>query len=95
MFGFGQEKGKTDDLPDVLMVGDRMADGTIYAGISPDTDKPLYTTPADAPLTYTFNQAQEYAAALDAHGHHDWRVPTLAKIPLVAAAPLLSPLGAN
>ena len=33
-------------------------------------------TPVDAPLTYTFNQAKEYAARLDAHGHHDWRVPT-------------------
>src|SRR5205823_5371979 len=38
--------------------------------------KPMYTTPDDAPLTYTFNQAQKYAANLDANGHHDWRVPT-------------------
>jgi len=36
----------------------------------------MYATPADAPLTYTFNQAQKYAAKLDAHGHQDWRVPT-------------------
>src|SRR5437870_5038986 len=33
--------------------GDRMADGSIYAGVSPDTNKPMYTTPADATLTYT------------------------------------------
>jgi len=56
--------------------GDRMADGTVYAGISADTNKPMYTTPADAPLTNTFNQAQKYAAKLDAHGRQDWRVPT-------------------
>jgi hypothetical protein len=56
--------------------GDRMADGTVYAGISPDTGKAMYATPADAPLTYTFNQAQKYAAKLEAHGHQDWRVPT-------------------
>jgi hypothetical protein len=56
--------------------GDKMADGTIYAGISPDTNKPMYATPADAQLTYTFNQAQKYAAQLDANGHKDWRVPT-------------------
>jgi hypothetical protein len=56
--------------------GDRMLDGTVYAGISPDTGKAMYATPADAPLTYTFNQAQKYAAKLDAHGHNDWRVPT-------------------
>lgn len=60
-------------------IGDKMPDGTIYAGISPDTHKPMYATSADAPLTYTFNQAQNYAARLsnlNANGHDDWRVPT-------------------
>jgi hypothetical protein len=33
--------------------------------------------PADAPLTMTFNEAKEYAAKSIAHGHHDWRVPTM------------------
>jgi hypothetical protein len=56
--------------------GDKMPGGTIYAGISPDTHRPLYTTPEDAPLTYTFNEARKYAAKLDAYGYHDWRVPT-------------------
>ena len=53
-----------------------MPDGTVYAGISPDTSKPMYATPADAPLTMKFNQATECAAKLDTHGHRDWRVPT-------------------
>src|ERR1022692_3528523 len=57
-------------------IGDKMPDGSVYAGVSPDTNKPMYATPADAPLTYTFNQAQKYAANLDAHCHQDWRVPT-------------------
>jgi hypothetical protein len=60
-------------------IGDRMADGTVFAGISPDTNKPMYVTPKDAPLTYTFNEAQKYAAGLNkqkAHDHDDWRVPT-------------------
>jgi hypothetical protein len=67
-------------------VGEVMTDGTVYAGISPDTGSAMYTTPTDAPLTYTFNQARNYAAAfnqapnyaakLAAHGHQDWRVPT-------------------
>jgi hypothetical protein len=60
-------------------LGDPMADGTVYAGLSPDTGKPMYATPKDAPLTYTFNQAKDYAAALDANGafgHKDWRVPS-------------------
>jgi hypothetical protein len=56
--------------------GDKMPDGSVYAGISPDSGKAMYATPYDAPLTYTFNQAQKYAARLDAHGHMDWRVPT-------------------
>jgi hypothetical protein len=57
-------------------IGEEMPDGTIYAGISPVTNKPMYAAPADASLTMTFNQAKEYAAQLDAHGHQDWRVPT-------------------
>jgi hypothetical protein len=68
-----ESKGHRPAKPEV---GDKMLDGTIYAGISPDTNKPMYATPADASLTMTFNAAQEYAAKLDAQGHKDWRVPT-------------------
>jgi len=57
-------------------VGDEMEDGTIYAGISPDTHKPMYATPKDAPGTYTFNEAAKYATDLDAQGHHDFHVPS-------------------
>jgi hypothetical protein len=57
-------------------IGDEMPDGTIYAGISPDTHKPMFATPADAPGTYTFNEAAKYAKNLDAHGHHDFRPPS-------------------
>ena len=59
-----------------IQIGEVMPDGTVYAGISPDTGKPMFTTAADAPLTYTFNQAQKYAKKHNAHGHKDWRVPT-------------------
>jgi uncharacterized protein DUF1566 len=57
-------------------IGDKMPDGTIYAGTSPDTGGAMYTTPQGAPLTYTFNQARKYASRLEAHDHQDWRVPT-------------------
>jgi hypothetical protein len=40
----------------------------------------MCTTPADAALTYTFNEAKKYAANLDAQGHRDWRVPTKAEL---------------
>jgi len=57
-------------------IGDKMPDGTVFAGISPDTNKKMYAAPADAPLTMAFYEATEYAAKLEAHGHQDWRVPT-------------------
>ncbi len=60
--------------------GDKMPDGTVFAGMSPDTNKPMYATPADASLTMTFNEAKEYAARIDAHGHKDWHVPTKAEL---------------
>jgi hypothetical protein len=60
-------------------IGDAMPDGTIYAGICPDTGKAMYATPDDAPLTKTFNDAAKYAKQLNAQkflGHDDWRAPT-------------------
>ena len=55
-------------------IGDEMPDGTILAGHF--EGKPIYITPADAPGTYTFNEAAKYASRLNAHGRHDWHVPT-------------------
>ena len=78
-----------------IQIGTVMPDGTVYAGVSPESGKAMFTTAADAPATCTFDEAQEYAAKLDANGHLDWRVPTLLKVSHVAAAPLISPLGAS
>src|ERR1700733_10121787 len=50
-------------------IGTIMPDGTSFAGLSPDSGKPMYAAPADAPLAMTFSEAQQYAANLDAHGH--------------------------
>jgi hypothetical protein len=61
-------------------IGEKMPDGTVFAGMSHDAGKPMFTTPADASLTMTFNDAKEYAADLNAHGHQDWRVPTKAEL---------------
>ncbi len=66
-------------------VGKVMKDGTVYAGISPDSGKEMFTTPADArtsrrvlwsKLTYTFCQAYRYASKLNENDHKDWRIPT-------------------
>jgi hypothetical protein len=40
----------------------------------------MHTTPKDAPLTLTFDQAAKHASKLDEHGHKDWRVPTKAEL---------------
>src|SRR5690349_10129930 len=60
-----------------------MADGSIFAGISPDTHKAMYVTGADASLTVKWKKAMDYAAGLEAHGRHDWRVPTKAELNLL------------
>jgi len=65
--------------PSEPKVGDKMTDGTIYAGISPDTGKRMYADPADAPLTMTFNEARKYAS-LEAYGHKDWRLPSKSEL---------------
>jgi hypothetical protein len=60
------------------LVGEKMLDGTIYAGVSPDTGRAMYAMPADASLTMTFNEAADYAEKLNSErylGHNDWRVP--------------------
>lgn len=57
-------------------VGAVMSDGTIFAGISPDTGQPMYTTQSDAPAVTKWHEALGYANKLDAHGHKDWRLPT-------------------
>ena len=62
-----------DGLPPI---GTIVSDGTIYAGMSPDTGKPMYATPLDAPLTMKWKDAVSYAKKLDAHGHNDWHLPT-------------------
>jgi hypothetical protein len=63
-----------------INIGDEMEDGTIYAGISPDTNQPMYATPTDAPGTYTFKEAARYAESLDAHRHHDFHAPSIGEL---------------
>src|ERR1700733_12112296 len=60
-------------------IGNKMPDGTIYAGVSPDTGSPIYAMPTDAPRTLTFNEAADHAKKLNREkylGYDDWRLPT-------------------
>ena len=58
------------------IVGQRLPDGSVYAGTSPDTGRPMYTTPKDTGLCSDWMKAIDHAAKFDAHGHQDWRVPS-------------------
>ena len=53
-----------------------MADGSVYAGISPDTGRAFYAAAQDAPTRMDWYQAKSYAGACTDHGHDDWRVPS-------------------
>ena len=60
-------------------VGDEMPDGSVYAGISPNTGKQMFAMPQDADVTKSFNEAAKYAQKLNEEktlGHDDWHVPT-------------------
>src|SRR6478735_3107672 len=50
-----------------MAVGTVMKDGTIFAGVSPDTGRKMYVTAQDAPLTYIFNDAADFAMSPAAH----------------------------
>jgi hypothetical protein len=62
-------------------IGDKMPDGSIYAGISAVTNKPMYVSSHDqfAPLM-SLSEAMEAAKEKDAHGHKDWRLPALVEL---------------
>ena len=58
-----------------VLPGTTVADGTIYAGFSPNTERALYTTREDAPGTYNWTAAVAYCQSLTTGNHNDWRLP--------------------
>lgn len=63
-----------------LEVGMKMDDGSIYVGKSPSTGEAMYTTPKDTSMLMNFNTAAAYTKELRAHGHNDWRLPTVEEL---------------
>ncbi len=55
--------------------GTKMADGTIYACMSPTRNQPMYVAPVDASLKLNFNAAASYAKKLQVGDKNDFRVP--------------------
>ena len=72
-----------ENKKDEFDIGTIMSDGSIYAGVSPATGMPLYTTRQDAASPMTWVEADDYAARLWAHGHNGWRLPTIAELDLL------------
>lgn len=66
--------------------GDRMADGTVYVGVSPTDGRPLYAMPDDLPELCTWAGAKTAAAAQTFAGHTDWRVPTKDQLQMIYRA---------
>ncbi len=63
--------------------GSRMKDGTIYAGLSPDTNEAMYAQPADEPMMMNFNAAAKQAKELSQNTGEDWRVPSKAELAML------------
>ena len=59
--------------PEIGMV---MEDGTIYAGVSPDTNKAMYVAPKHTILSMPFNEAAQYAKTLQVGDKNDFRMPS-------------------
>lgn len=73
----------THDANQYPKIGDKMPDGTVYAGLSPYTGKILFTAVEDASLKMTWDEAVTYTTKLNAHGHKDWRLPDLDELKVV------------
>lgn len=76
---------KEDIDPAQLKAGDKMKDGTVYAGLSPTTHKPLFVAPQDDKTKMTFQAAVRKARTLTLGKHSDWRVPSEAELNLLQA----------
>jgi len=61
-------------------LGTVMEDGTIFAGISPDTNKPMYAAPADESRPMNFNKAAKRASELSKETGKAYRVPSAAEL---------------
>ena len=64
-------------------IGDRTPDGSIYAGISPDTGEKLFAAAADVPGVMTFVEADCFAKTLRVRGYKDWRLPAKGELKLL------------
>lgn len=55
-------------------IGDVMEDGSIYAGISPDTNTPFFVASADHVKGLSVQKMLNYLSSEEPHGHRDWQI---------------------
>jgi hypothetical protein len=63
-----------------LMAGQKMADGSVFAGLTADGKQQIYAMPTDLKITMTFNDAAKRVKQLNADkalGHYDWQIPSV------------------
>lgn len=66
-----------------LLAGQKMADGSIFAGMTADGKSQIYAMPEDLDVTMTFNNAAKAVKQLNnqkALGHDDWQIPSLENV---------------
>lgn len=66
-----------------LMVGQKMADGSVFAGMTADGTSQIYAMPEDLDVTMTFNDAAKAVKKLNRQkylGHNDWQIGSIGVI---------------
>ncbi len=69
---------KTEKAP--FERGAKMADGSIFAGLTADRKQEIYAMPTDLDIMMDFNDAAAAVRKLNANkalGHDDWQIPSL------------------
>jgi len=64
----------------MIELGTKMADGSIFAGLTADGKQQIYAMPTDLDSTMTFNDAVKVVKKLNADkylGRDDWQIPSL------------------
>ncbi len=69
--------------PEDMEPGAKMADGTIFAGMSPDTKEAMYLAPADETLMMSFKKALARAEELSSDTGQNYRVPSEAELDVI------------
>ena len=67
------------DTRETVKIGEKMLDGSIYAGLTDDGKHQIFAMPADLDAMTSFNKAAQTIEQLNAEktlGHDDWRIPT-------------------